>query len=170
MLLDLVLRHPGLPLGEAAAVPHALGRQEGHEVPGGVGGQEAVLAEQEGAPDVAAGITRLLKKKEEERENKNCTWLMHTPCPTNKTLLINFLLSSDAEIFVNKHRLSIRIGVERAETCTQRAHVPTEPPLCTPPLVVWVCAHPPRSRSCRRRPCPCRRVPWRRRRWRPGPT
>ncbi len=34
--------------------------------------------------------------------------------PTNKALLIDFLLSSDAEIFVTKHRLSIQIG---AQTC-----------------------------------------------------
>ncbi len=36
------------------------------------------------------------------------------PVPTDDALLINFLLGSDAEIFVNKHRLSMRIG---AQTC-----------------------------------------------------
>ena len=44
------------------------------------------------------------------------------PDPTNNALLINFLLSSDAEIFVTKHRLSIQIGAKHAKnvhaTCT----------------------------------------------------
>ena len=38
--------------------------------------------------------------------------------------------------FVNKHRLSIQVGAKRAETCMQRVHIPTELPLCIPPLVV----------------------------------
>ena len=38
--------------------------------------------------------------------------------------------------FVNKHRLSIRMGVKRAKTCTQCVHVRTELPFCIPPLVV----------------------------------
>ena len=33
--------------------------------------------------------------------------------PTNNTLSINFRLSSDAEIFVNKHRLSMQIGAPK---------------------------------------------------------
>ncbi len=35
--------------------------------------------------------------------------------PTNNALLINFWLSSDARIFVNKHRPSIQIGAKRAK-------------------------------------------------------
>ena len=36
----------------------------------------------------------------------------HLVCPTNKALLINFLLSSDAEIFVDKRRLSMQIDAK----------------------------------------------------------
>ncbi len=56
--------------------------------------------------------------------------------PTNNATLINFRLSSDAKNFVNKHRLSIQIGARRAKTCVQCVHIPTELPLCIPPLVV----------------------------------
>ena len=56
--------------------------------------------------------------------------------PTNNALLVNFRLSSDAENFVNKHRLSIQVGVKRAKMCLQCKHAPTELPFCTPPLVV----------------------------------
>ncbi len=42
--------------------------------------------------------------------------------PTNNALLINFLLSSDAEIFVTNHRLSTHVGAQTCEnvhaTCT----------------------------------------------------
>ncbi len=57
-------------------------------------------------------------------------------CPTNNATLTNFLLSSDAEIFVNKHRPSMQIGAKRAKTCMQCVHIPTELPFCMPPLVV----------------------------------
>ncbi len=40
--------------------------------------------------------------------------LPHLHRPTSNTLLINFRLSSDAEIFVNEHRLSRQVG---AKTC-----------------------------------------------------
>ncbi len=57
--------------------------------------------------------------------------------PTNNALLINFRLSSDAEIFANNHRLSI---TSRCQTCKKRVcnvyKIPTELPFCTPPLVV----------------------------------
>ena len=47
--------------------------------------------------------------------------------PTNNALLINFRLSSNAEIFVNKHRLSKQIDAKRAKkTCMQRVRIPTE--------------------------------------------
>ena len=35
--------------------------------------------------------------------------------PTTNALLINFLLSSDAENLFNKHRLSMQIGAKRAK-------------------------------------------------------
>ncbi len=56
--------------------------------------------------------------------------------PTSDALLINFRLSSDAEIFVNKHRLSLQIGAKRAKTCMQGVYVPTDLPFCMPQLVV----------------------------------
>ncbi len=66
--------------------------------------------------------------RKEKRKKKN---------PTNNALLINFLLSSDAEIFVTEHRLSMQIRCQNVQkTCVQRVHVPTERPFCTPPLVV----------------------------------
>ncbi len=37
---------------------------------------------------------------------------------------------------VNKHRLSIQVGAERAKTCMQRVYILTELPFCIPPLVV----------------------------------
>ncbi len=52
------------------------------------------------------------------RVQKIPSFLPSPPSPTNPTnnaLLINFLLSSDAEIFVSKHRLSIQIGAKRAK-------------------------------------------------------
>ena len=56
--------------------------------------------------------------------------------PTNDALSINFWPSSDAEIFVGKHRLGMRTGAKRAKTCVQRVRIPTELPFCIPPLVV----------------------------------
>ena len=56
--------------------------------------------------------------------------------PTNNTLLIKFLLSSDAEIFVNNHRLSMQIVSKHAKKCMQRVDSPTEIPFCIPTLVV----------------------------------
>ncbi len=56
--------------------------------------------------------------------------------PTNSALLVNFRLSSDAEIFVNKHRLSMQVGAERARMRMQRVRIPTELPFCIPPLLV----------------------------------
>ncbi len=44
--------------------------------------------------------------------------------PTNNSLLINFRLSSDEEIFINKHRVSIQIGAKRAKMCMQCVHAP----------------------------------------------
>ncbi len=47
--------------------------------------------------------------------------------PTNNALVMGFLLSSDAETFVNMHRLSTLV------------YIPTELPFCIPPLLVgWV--------------------------------
>ncbi len=43
--------------------------------------------------------------------------------PTNNGPWINFLLSSDATNFFNKHRLSIRVGTKRAKTYMQRVHI-----------------------------------------------
>ncbi len=38
--------------------------------------------------------------------------------------------------FANKHRLSIQIGAKLAKRCMQCVHIPTELPVCMPPLVV----------------------------------
>ncbi len=59
-------------------------------------------------------------------------------CPTNNALLINFLLSSDAEIFVNRHQLSTQIGTKRAKkVCVCNLYVfQLSFHFCTPPLVV----------------------------------
>ena len=58
--------------------------------------------------------------------------------PTNNALLINFLLSSDAEVLFNKLRPSIRVGTQTckknvcaARACSDRASI-----LHMPPLVV----------------------------------
>ena len=40
------------------------------------------------------------------------------------------------KFFVNKHRLSMQIGIKRAKTCVQHVHIPTELPFYKPPLVV----------------------------------
>ncbi len=40
--------------------------------------------------------------------------------------------------FVNKHRLSTKIGAKRAKTCVHRVHIPAELPFCVPPLVVGI--------------------------------
>ena len=42
-------------------------------------------------------------------------WRTISCIPTNKAPLANFRLSSDAEIFVNKHRSSVQIGATRAQ-------------------------------------------------------
>ena len=57
--------------------------------------------------------------------------------PTNNAMLINFLLTSDAEVFVAKHRLSIQIVAKRAKNvyATSIRYIPTEL-AHTPPLVV----------------------------------
>ncbi len=69
--------------------------------------------------------------------------LLHSNNPTNKTLLMTFLLSSAAEIFVNSRRVSMQVGDKNAqETCMQRVHVPTELPfLHAPPLAGWAPHH-----------------------------
>ena len=61
----------------------------------------------------------------------------HFADPTNNALLINFLLSSDAEIFVNEHQLSIQNRRRTSKnvyatctTCSDRAFI------LQPPLVV----------------------------------
>ncbi len=56
--------------------------------------------------------------------------------PTNNALLMNFLLSSDAEIFVNKHRLSMQICTKRAKMCMQCVFIATELSFCIASLVV----------------------------------
>ena len=60
------------------------------------------------------------------------------PYPTNNATLINFPLSSDAEIFVNNRRLSMQIGAKRAKNvyAMHVVHIPTELPFCVPPLLV----------------------------------
>ncbi len=67
-----------------------------------------------------------------------------TYCPTNSALFISSLLSSGAEIFADKHRLSVQ---NRGRTCEKLAcNVRTfrlSFPFCTPPLLVghcWCCA------------------------------
>ena len=62
-------------------------------------------------------------------------------CPANNAVLINFRLSSDAEILPNKHWLSIQIGAKRAKMCVHCAYISTELPFCIPPLVVGYCTH-----------------------------
>ena len=39
--------------------------------------------------------------------------------------------------FVRKHRLSVQIGAERAKTCTQRVHIPTELPFLPATVGGW---------------------------------
>ena len=56
--------------------------------------------------------------------------------PTNNALLIIFLLSSVAEIFVTNPRLSMQVGTKCEKTCVQHVHVLTELPFCMPPLLV----------------------------------
>ncbi len=57
--------------------------------------------------------------------------------PTNNALLINFLLSSDEEIFVNKHRLGMQIGAKLAKTCLQGVRIPTELPFLHATVSGW---------------------------------
>ncbi len=60
-----------------------------------------------------------------------------TRCPTDNALLINFGLSSDAEIFVSKCRMSMRIGAVRPQKCVCNVYIfPTGLPFCIPPLLV----------------------------------
>ncbi len=60
-----------------------------------------------------------------------------THYPANNALLANFRLNSDAEIFVTKHRLSIRVWVPDVQKHVRNAYViTTELPLCAPPLAV----------------------------------
>ena len=57
--------------------------------------------------------------------------------PTNNALLINFRLSSNADIIVTKHRLGMLIGAQTCEKCAFNiVRIPTELPFCMPPLVV----------------------------------
>ena len=74
---------------------------------------------------------------------RKLSYLWRSAHPANNALLINFLLSSDAEFFVDNHRLSMRIGAKHAKkTCMQRVHIPTELPFRMPPLVVGQVAQP----------------------------
>ncbi len=57
-------------------------------------------------------------------------------CPTNNSLLNKVSADLRCTNFVNKHRMSVQTGAKRAKTCMQCVHVPTELPLCIPPLVV----------------------------------
>ena len=57
----------------------------------------------------------------------------------NKALLVNLCLSSGAEIYVARHRLSAQVGAKKRaqERECKRVHVPTELPfLPANPLVV----------------------------------
>ncbi len=56
--------------------------------------------------------------------------------PANNSLLINFRLSSDAEILLTNTDRACELSPKRAKTCTQRVRIPTELPFCMPPLVV----------------------------------
>ncbi len=56
--------------------------------------------------------------------------------PTNNALLLNIRLRSDAEIFVNKHQLSIQIGAKRENTCLQCVFIFRLNFLCIPTLLV----------------------------------
>ena len=66
-------------------------------------------------------------------------------CPTNNTLLINFRLISDAEIFAYEHRLSMQVGDKCAKkknvspTCV---HIPTDLPFLHTTVGGWVCVSP----------------------------
>ncbi len=73
----------------------------------------------DGWPGRGSRATGEGRKKKKEKKNPLQT---ATPShnPTNNALLINFLLSSDAEIFVDKHRLSMQIG---AESWEKKPHV-----------------------------------------------
>ncbi len=56
--------------------------------------------------------------------------------PTNNALLINFLVSSDAETLLISTDRAYKSAPKRAKTCTQCVHILTELPFCMPPLVV----------------------------------
>ncbi len=55
----------------------------------------------------------------------------------NSALLINFFLSSDAQIFVTRHRLSMQAGAKCARTCMQRVDTRTELPFLRATLGGW---------------------------------
>ncbi len=50
-------------------------------------------------------------------------WGRKITYPTNNALLLNFLLSSDAEIFVSKHRLSIYKSAPSVQTRVRNVYV-----------------------------------------------
>ena len=80
-------------------------------------------------------LFRLLPPSQDKnltRQIKKISFVSHLTYPTNSALLINFRLSSDAEILLIKCRLSIRIGAKTSHC----VHIPTVLPFCIPPLVV----------------------------------
>ncbi len=56
--------------------------------------------------------------------------------PTNNALLINFGLSSDAEILLVSTDWAYKSAPNVQETCVQCVRIPTELPFCIPPSVV----------------------------------
>ncbi len=66
-------------------------------------------------------------------------FLRHLFFPTNKALLINLRLSSDAEIFAIDHRLSTQVGAPNVQnTCTQCVRVQTDLPFLHATVGGWV--------------------------------
>ena len=70
------------------------------------------------------------------RHNGYAVHVAYTAHPTNNTLLINFLLSSDAGTLSISTDWAYKSVPKHAGTCMQRVHVPTELPFCIPVLLV----------------------------------
>ena len=66
---------------------------------------------------------------------QQCVWLPWF-YPTINELLINFRLSSDAEILLISTDSALQIGAKRAKACMQCVYISSELPFCMPSLVV----------------------------------
>ncbi len=68
------------------------------------------------------------RKKGEEQEEEEV--------PNQQRILNKVPTELRCRNFVNNHRLSIQISIKHGKACVQCVHIPTELPLCMPPLVV----------------------------------